>query len=1252
VVATPGVAGLLTNTASVGASEIDLNPANNTASVVTTVGLPVADAGVTKTGPTNAIAGSNVTFTITITNHGPQTALNVVVTDALPAGMGVVSVTPSVGSATNLSGTVVASLGHLNAGASATVTIVAALVTTGTLTNIATVTTSSSDTNSANNSASAVIVVTAPAPKIVPAGAAMVAESISPANAVVDFGEEVTVSLALRNTGSASTGNLGARLLDGGGVTASSGLTNYYGALVAGGPSQAANFKFTAVGDNGGVVIATLQLSDGATDLGTVTFEFRLPATTSFTNSNAIAIPDHGGATPYPSTIAVSGLTGVVSKVTVALNGLTHAFPDDVDVLLVGPAGQRVVLMSDAGGGYSVTNVTLTLEDSALAGGLLPDATQINPGSYQPTDYESGDAFPPPAPAGAAGSALAAFNHTNPNGTWSLYVMDDATGDAGTIAQGWSLTLTTVNPVDLIADLAVTVSRTADPLYVGRALIYTIGVTNLGPSPATGVTVTDAVPAGLQLVSSSTSQGAVGSASNVVTATLGSLAPGTGAVVTIQTTPLLPGNFVNTAAAVANETDPALTNNSAQTSAVVNPAADLVVTVADAPDPLYVGATLTYTIGVTNLGPSPAAGVVVTDALPAGLNYNSASSSQGSVGAVGNLVTATLNNLAVGAVAVVTIQTTPTLAGNFVNAAGVAGNEADLNPANNSAQTSTLVNPLANLAVTITGTPAPLYVGGALVYTIGVTNLGPSPATGVTVTDTLPVGLSYVSSSASRGTIGAVGNLVTANVGTLAAGAGAVLTIQTTPTLASNFVNSASVTANEADLDLANNTAQTSKLVSPAADLLVTIFDAPDPLYVSNILTYTIGVTNLGPSPATGVTVTDTLPVGLSYVSGSSSQGTIGAVGNLVTASVGNLAVGAGAVLTIQTTPTQAGNFVNAASVTRNETDLNPANNTAQTSTLVNPLADLAVGIAATPAPFYVGGALIYTIGVTNRGPSPATGVTVTDTLPVGLSYVSSSSSRGTIGAVGNLVTANVGTLAAGAGAVLTIQTTPTQAGNFVNSASVTASEADLDLVNNTAQTSTLVSPAADLAVTVADAPDPLFIGGELIYTIAVSNLGPSAALVVTVTNTLSPGVSFVSATPSGYTLAGGVVTFTNLGNLGSGGTASATITVKPNAAGTLTNTTACDSGVTDLFKGNNTVSVTTVVEVLRLGVTSVGNDLVIAWPADATAYELESATNLTPAAVWTPVTSPPPVIAGGQKTVTISPVGSVMFFRLRATVP
>ncbi len=120
------------------------------------------------------------------------------------------------------------------------------------------------------------------------------------------------------------------------------------------------------------------------------------------------------------------------------LNAFSHTFPGDVDVLLVGPTGQTVVLMSDVGSGTDATNVNLTFRDGAAS---MP--TTVVSGTYAPTNIGSGDLFPAPAPAGPHGTTLSAFNGTNPNGTWSLYVVDDAVEDTGSFAGGWSLLITT-----------------------------------------------------------------------------------------------------------------------------------------------------------------------------------------------------------------------------------------------------------------------------------------------------------------------------------------------------------------------------------------------------------------------------------------------------------------------------------------------------------------------------------------------------------------------------------------------------------------------------------------------------------------------------------------------------------------------------------------------------------------------------------------------------------------------------------------
>jgi Ca2+-binding RTX toxin-like protein len=178
-----------------------------------------------------------------------------------------------------------------------------------------------------------------------------------------------------------------------------------------------------------------------------------------FSNTSPITIPSSGTSTPYPSTINVSGLSGNINSLKVTLTNLSHTWPDDIDVLLVGPTGTKALLMSDVGGSNSLSNVTLTFDPTATSS--LPDEEGlITSGSYKATDFETGDFFNTPAPGGPYGTDFSVFNGINPNGTWSLYVVDDVGGDAGTIAGGWSLNIGTASTAPTLAIAATNANQT------------------------------------------------------------------------------------------------------------------------------------------------------------------------------------------------------------------------------------------------------------------------------------------------------------------------------------------------------------------------------------------------------------------------------------------------------------------------------------------------------------------------------------------------------------------------------------------------------------------------------------------------------------------------------------------------------------------------------------------------------------------------------------------------------------------------
>jgi len=163
--------------------------------------------------------------------------------------------------------------------------------------------------------------------------------------------------------------------------------------------------------------------------------------TLSVTNNGIVTIPSVGPAVPYPSGINVVGMKGVIVSCTVTLRGFTHTWPGDVDMLVVSPTGQKVLVFSDAVGGHPFNNVTLTFSDSASS--LLPVSSTVSSGTYKPTNYDTNtDKFPLPAPSAPFATTLSAFNGQSPNGVWSLYVQDDGAGDLGKLA-GWSITLNT-----------------------------------------------------------------------------------------------------------------------------------------------------------------------------------------------------------------------------------------------------------------------------------------------------------------------------------------------------------------------------------------------------------------------------------------------------------------------------------------------------------------------------------------------------------------------------------------------------------------------------------------------------------------------------------------------------------------------------------------------------------------------------------------------------------------------------------------
>jgi uncharacterized repeat protein (TIGR01451 family) len=616
------------------------------------------------------------------------------------------------------------------------------------------------------------------------------------------------------------------------------------------------------------------------------------------------------------------------------------------------------------------------------------------------------------------------------------------------------------------ADLGVTLTAAPNPVEVGQILTYTLNVSNAGPSNATGTVLSDVLPAGVTLVSAQPSQGSCGGGSTI-SCSLGTLAVGGNASVVIQVVPNTAGSLTDTANVTSGVPDPNPANNNASVIVdaitVPGPEADLSLTLAAAPDPVTVGQILTYTLNVSNSGPSDATETVVSDVLPAGVTLVSAQPSQGScVGAT--TISCSLGTIAAGGNASVVIQVIPTMTGTLTDTASVTSGVPDPDATNNDASVTVTVINLpgeADLALSLGADPDPVEMGQVLTYFLNVSNFGPSDAIGVVLTDLLPAGVSLVSVQPSQGSCAGTATISCA-LGTVAVGGDVAVEVQVIPNLPGSLTDTASVTSAMQDPDLSNNDASVTVTVpGPAADLALTLAANPHPVMVGQVLTYTLNVSNAGPSDASDVTLTDLLPAGVTLVSVQPSQGSCAGIATL-SCSLGMVAAGGDASVVIQVIPNQAGGITDTASVTSGLNDPDLTNNDATVTVVAytgqEPTADLSLTKRASAVQASVGATFIYELTISNAGPDNATGVLVTDTLPAELIFVSVTSTQGNCSGTDTIL-CDLGTLANGASAVVTITVQAENPGVLVNRGTVTSESVDLDESNNSDTATVIVRP-------------------------------------------------------------------------------------------------------------------------------------------------------------------------------------------------
>ncbi len=369
---------------------------------------------------------------------------------------------------------------------------------------------------------------------------------------------------------------------------------------------------------------------------------------------------------------------------------------------------------------------------------------------------------------------------------------------------------TTVESVaDSSADLSMVKTDSPDPVVVGQPLTYTLTISNAGPDDTGSVIATDTLPAGVTFQSALASQGSCSESAGTVTCNLGPIANGAGAEVVIVVIPQTAGDLSNTATVTSDVDDPEPDDNTDSEDSTVDPgSADLSMDKVASVNPAVVGDAFTYTLTVFNDGPDAATQVVVTDQLPASLEFGSAIPSQGSCGESGNLVTCQLGTIADEGSATVVITVTPTEPGPLANTAVVDSQLDDPIPDDNEEEEDTEVDPRrADLSLSKSASMNPAFVDVPFDYTLDIFNDGPQEATLVTLEDEIPASLVIGEITASQGSCGAVGNSVSCSLGTINAGESASVVIEVTPTELGTLNNSAVVDAETEDPDPSDNTA-------------------------------------------------------------------------------------------------------------------------------------------------------------------------------------------------------------------------------------------------------------------------------------------------------------------------------------------------------------------------------------------------------------------------------------------------------------
>ena len=1051
-------------------------------------------------------AGGVFTYTLRLDNNGPNLAQGVTLADTLPSGSTFVDVNTTKGScAVPAGGVVNCSIGDIAFTSSETVTVRVRLPVAGVYTNRVTSGATTADSNSSNNTnsvqnttalAASNLAVTAASSSANVAAGQGYSYTVGVANQGPDdvpAGGAVTVTFAVPTGSSITSTPTGS----GWGCTPSGGYPLSSGSITCTRSGSLAN----------GAASGNLTISAVANVAGAVTASFSAAAS----KADASAMPDSDMAN-NTATVTVTSASGSDVSVAISASPTNVAQGSDVTYTITprheggeapGASGSGVITVTDT------LPASLTFVSATGSGWTCGAAGQVvtctRPGPYTGGNFTNMPVITLVATATAAGAI---------NNTATISIPET---DSNTTNNSDSASVTSTND----ADLRLVKTASLNPVVPNQAYTYSLAVSNLGPlaiSAGRTITVTDALPSGVSLTAApsgsgwtcSPSAGFPMDAASVSCTRPGPLLANRDApVITLAVLQPTAGARSNTACVALSGTSPVDNNAANDCSSVAVSAtatqADLqVVSKTASPATVAAGENLTYVITAINNGPAVSNDVRLTDTLSSLVSAGGVQSmtpSQGTctvtpIGGTSQNMVCDLGTMAAGATATVTVVVRPSIAttGNRTNTASITSlSVGDPDRSNNSASVTSTVTAKVDIRVAKSASPTTIPAGAPLTYVATVTNDGPSTAQAVNLVDTLPTNATFISATASGSgscttpTVGAVGGTLSCTWGSINSGSQQTVTYKVRPLLSAvggNLVNAVAVTTTTAEDNTANNSATTTTPVTPAQlDVLINKTDSSDPVNLGDETTYTVTITNSGPSYATNPVVVDTFPApgstptatfsyeGALTVSngGSCTQPTVGVTSGVLRCTFAGLDAGQSATVTYKMraqTLTQlgatSGTAFNRATVSVDETETQMLNNSVDESTTARRNAaalptDLGITKTGPTSPVKAGDLVNYIITVRNNGPQVSTSAQMQDVLPAGLSFVSA---PGCLEASGT-VTCPVGTLAVGASVVFNINArlnTPyTGASPLVNTALVDA-VGDTDPTNNSASASTPIA--------------------------------------------------------------------------------------------------------------------------------------------------------------------------------------------------